>query len=113
MGRDRRSAAVAGRCSCSFSESGPYAVAGEEEFRDGEEFNRPCLLPVDVDDYLRAKRDEQPGFVLPVPKRDAKGRNNDEPRHARLQKYLGVAAAGRYHAAVGFCDKPLTEWGTE
>jgi CRISPR-associated endonuclease/helicase Cas3 len=102
----------AGDVLCSFLESGPYAVAGEEEFRDSEEFNRPCVLPGDVDDYLRAKRDEQPGFVLPVPRRDAKSRLDDDPRHAKLPKHLQVATAGRYHAAVGFCDQPLTEWGT-
>jgi CRISPR-associated endonuclease/helicase Cas3 len=98
---------------CSFLESGPYAVAGEEEFRDAEEFNRPCVLPGDVDKYLKAKPDKQPGFVLPVPKRDAKGRNNDDPCHAKLPRQLGVSAEGRYHAAVGFCDKPLAEWGAE
>jgi hypothetical protein len=103
----------AGDVLCSFLESGPYAVAGEEEFRDSEEFNRPCVLPGDVDAYLNAARDRQPGFILPVPMRCAKGRNNDDPRHAKLPKHLGEASDGQYHAAVGFCDKPLTEWGAE
>lgn len=94
---------------CSFLESGPYAVAGDEQFRDSEEFNRPCVLPGDVGDYLNAGA-KQPGFVLPVPKKFGRGRDNDSPDHARLPGHLGVACGERYHAAVGYCDNPLTEW---
>jgi CRISPR-associated endonuclease/helicase Cas3 len=100
-----------------FLESGPYALAGEEEFRDSEEFNRPCVLPDDVTKFNGAARDKQPGFAVPVPsgkKKDlAHERNDENPEHKKLPRHLGVARAGHYHAAVGFCDKPLTEWGAE
>ena len=33
-----------------FLESGPYALAGEETFRDGEEYNRECVLFEEVHD---------------------------------------------------------------
>jgi CRISPR-associated endonuclease/helicase Cas3 len=99
---------------CSFLESGPYAVGGEEDFRDSEEFNRPCLLPPDVGEYLRAGRDQQPGFVLPVPKKLGRERDDAIADHARLPGHLGVARGGHYHPAVGFCDwpvnTPLTDW---
>jgi hypothetical protein len=98
---------------CSFLESGPYAVGGEEDFRDSEEFNRPCMLPDEVGEYLNAGRDQQPGFVLPVPRRHGWERNNQITDHARLPGHLGVARGGHYHAAVGFCDRVLTEWGAE
>lgn len=94
-----------------FLESGPYALAGEEGFRDSEEFNRSCVLPGDVVAYTRGKRQDQPGFVVPVPWKYAKARDNDDPAHARLPGHLGVARDGHYHPAVGFCDKPLAEWG--
>jgi CRISPR-associated endonuclease/helicase Cas3 len=94
---------------CPFLESGPYAVAGDEQFRDSEEFNRPCVMPGDVGAYLKAGA-RQPGFVLPVPKKFGRERDPNNPDHAKLSGYLGVARAGHYHAAVGFCDHPLTEW---
>jgi CRISPR-associated endonuclease/helicase Cas3 len=95
---------------CSFLESGPYAIAGEEQFRDSEEFNRPCVLSGEVGEYLRAPCDLQPGFVLPVPRKFARDRADTNPEHAELPGYLGVARAGYYHAAIGFCDRLLTEW---
>jgi CRISPR-associated endonuclease/helicase Cas3 len=94
-----------------FLASGPYALAGEESFRDSEEFNRQCLLPGDAREYGRAERDEQPGFVLPVPRKLADPRDPDNPDHAMVPRHLGVARDGHYHAAVGYCDRPLTEWG--
>lgn len=97
-----------------FLESGPYALAGEEDFRDGEEFNRQCLLPADLGEYANAakERHRQPGFVLPVPRKLADPRDPDNPEHASVPRHLSVARDGHYHAAVGYCDKPLTEWGT-
>lgn len=99
---------------CSFLASGPYAVGGEEDFRNSEEFNRQCVLPNDITEYLRAGRDQQPGFVVPVPKKLSRGRDNTLPDHDKLPAYLGVANDAHYHPAVGFCDwlvnTPLTEW---
>jgi len=94
-----------------FLESGPYALGGEEDFRDSEEFNRPCVLPDDVVPYLNAKRADKPGFVVPVPWKHSKARNNEDPKHKELPPHLGVAVDGHYHPAVGFCDRPLSEWG--
>jgi hypothetical protein len=94
-----------------FLESGPYALAGEEDFRDSEEFNRPCVLPGEVGAYTGARRQDQPGFIVPVPWKYAKARDNDDPAHAKLPGHLGVARDGHYHPAVGFCDRPLAEWG--
>lgn len=94
-----------------FLESGPYALAGEEDFRDSEEFNRQCVLPGDVTTYTGGDRKNQPGLVVPVPWRLSKDRRDDDPNHAKLPGHLGVARDGHYHAAVGFCDEPLTEWG--
>ncbi|MDY3562203.1 CRISPR-associated helicase Cas3' [Gemmata sp. JC673] len=107
--REAPSPASLGDPLCSFLESGPYAVAGEEQFRDSEEFNRPCVLPGDVTAYLSAGT-RQPGFVLPVPKKFARERDPDNPDHAELSGHLGVARGGQYHAAVGYCDNSLTEW---
>lgn len=98
-----------------FLESGPYALAGEEEFRDSEEFNRQCVLTDDVTEFNKTVRDKQPGFVLPVPGGKKKGlahdRDDEKPEHKKLPRHLGVARSGHYHAAVGYCDNPLNEWG--
>lgn len=96
---------------CMFTSSGPYALTGEEEFRDSEEFNRPCVLPTEVGKYHAALPDRRPGFVLPVPMKRSKARDDDNPAHAKLPGYLGVATDGHYHPAVGYCDRPLSEWG--
>jgi CRISPR-associated endonuclease/helicase Cas3 len=86
---------------CSFLESGAYALGGEETFRDIEEFTVPAVLGRDVEAFLRADRREQPGFVLPVPRRLGRARD------ARLPRYLAVAPDAHYSPAVGFCDQPV------
>lgn len=96
-----------------FLESGAYAMLGEEEFRDSEEFNHQCVLSDDVIEFLQAGRDNQPGFGLPVPRNLADGRDDEQPEHKKLPRHLGVARAGHYHAAVGYCDRPLVAWGAE
>jgi CRISPR-associated endonuclease/helicase Cas3 len=97
-----------------FLESGPYAAAGEEAFRDGEDYNRECVLSEDVRNYLIAAIEKKPGYLLPVPKRWTKARDNDAcAEHRRLPPYLGIAAEGHYHPALGYCDQPLDEWRTE
>lgn len=63
---------------CPFLTSGPYAVTGDEQFRDTEEFSRPCVLPGDVSGYLKAGT-QQPGFVLPVPKKFGRQRDDTNP----------------------------------
>lgn len=103
-----------------FLKSGPYASspkADDEDavtFREGNDFNRPCVLPGEVGTYLDAEPKLQPGFVVPVPKKLSFGRDDENgSRHTELPNYLGVAADGRYDPLVGYCDRPLTEWGAE
>ncbi|HVA51264.1 MAG TPA: CRISPR-associated helicase Cas3' [Pirellulales bacterium] len=95
-----------------FLESGPFAVAGDEDFRDSEEHNRQCVLPDDVHDYLSARAKDKPGFILPVPIRLARCRDNEmHPEHKQLPPYLGIAEAGHYHPAIGFYGSTLDQWG--
>jgi CRISPR-associated endonuclease/helicase Cas3 len=85
----------------SFLASGPYAMGGDDSFRDLEAFNVQAVLNGDIDKYLGARREEQPGFVLPVPKKV-------KPLpDSRLPQYLAVADDRHYHAATGFWDAPL------
>ncbi len=94
-----------GDWACSFLSSGPYALGGEEDFRDIEEFNRPAVLQSDVEKFLTADKARQPGFVVPVPRRLA--RESDESK--RLPSYLRIAADAHYHQALGFCDQAAVE----
>jgi CRISPR-associated endonuclease/helicase Cas3 len=105
---------------CSFTESGPYAVAGEEEFRDIDEINRPCVLSDDVPAYLlaveaerRGKKATTPkdGFVLPAPRGLSRLRNDENADHKMLPRYVGVAPAENYHPLLGLCDEPPTLTG--
>jgi CRISPR-associated endonuclease/helicase Cas3 len=97
-----------------FLESGAYAVgpkADDEDattFREGNDFNRPCLLPTEVEKYLDAEAHVQPGFVVPVPKKLALA--NDS---SALPKYLGIATDNHYHPTIGYCDELLSKWGTK
>jgi CRISPR-associated endonuclease/helicase Cas3 len=88
---------------CQFLQSGPYAIAGEEDFRDIEEFTTPAVLDGDVGEFLALQKKRLPtdGLVVPVPRRFAR------QRHADLPAYLGVAPRALYLPAVGFCDQPL------
>ena len=95
-----------------FLERGPYAVSGEEPFRDGEEYNRQCVLLEDLSCYLKTRPEQQPGLVLPVPNRWARLRDNEtHPEHARLPRHLGVAAPAHYHPLLGYLDQTLDQWG--
>ena len=100
-----------------FLKSGAYAVGPKSDdedantFREGNDYNRPCVLSDEVDEYLKKDQKDQPGYVVPVPKKLASCRDDDnEATHRQLPKYLGVASAGHYHKTVGFCDKLITEW---
>jgi CRISPR-associated endonuclease/helicase Cas3 len=96
-----------GDAACSFTASGPYAMGGDEDFRDIEEFNLPALLRQDAGRFLSADKAQQPGFVVPVPRKLL----SREGRPAKLPSYLGVAPDGHYHLALGFCDRPLAATG--
>jgi CRISPR-associated endonuclease/helicase Cas3 len=96
-----------------FLESGPFAVAGEEDFRDGDERNRQCVLPDEVGAYAAADAKDKPGFLLPVPMRWARCRDDEaHPEHKQLPRYIGVAEAGHYHPAIGYYDRTLDKWRT-
>jgi CRISPR-associated endonuclease/helicase Cas3 len=83
---------------CSFIESGPYAMAHEQSFREGLDFTAESVLDEDVGGFLAASPTEKMAFTVPVPHRFAKATD------ARLPSYLRVAAASHYHPRVGFCD---------
>lgn len=98
-----------------FFTSGPYAVAPQaddqdaQRFRDGNDFNRQSVLAEDVEPYL-SEADRRPGFVLPVPRHLARSRDPENALHQRLPSFLAVAEPGRYHPAVGYCERPLDSW---
>ena len=85
----------------SFLASGPYALGGDDSFREIEEFNVQAVLAVEVVAYLAAKKAEQPGFILPVPKKVKPNRDS------RLPSYLFVADDRHYDTQTGFWDTPL------
>src|SRR5262249_20084053 len=61
----------------SFLKSGPYAMGGEEDFRDIEEFTVSAVLTNDVDEFVKLNQGKKPtdGLILPVPRR--LGREHD------------------------------------
>jgi CRISPR-associated endonuclease/helicase Cas3 len=89
---------------CRFLESGPYAMTGQDTFRDVEEFTTPAVLARDVGTFLRLRQNRQAtdGLIVPVPRK--LGRQRDP----RLPPYLAVAADDHYDPAIGFGDEPIT-----
>jgi CRISPR-associated endonuclease/helicase Cas3 len=85
----------------SFLASGPYALGGEDSFRDIEAFNVQVVLASEVAAYLAAGKADQPGFVLPVPKKVKPSRDS------RLPSYLLVADDRHYDPRTGFWDTPI------
>jgi CRISPR-associated endonuclease/helicase Cas3 len=85
----------------SFLASGAYAEAGDDSFRDIEAFNAPAVLASEIGAYLAAPKIEQPGFVVPVPKKL-------KPAHdPRLPSYLSVADDRHYDPLTGYWDDPI------
>jgi CRISPR-associated endonuclease/helicase Cas3 len=85
----------------SFLASGPYALGGDDSFREIEAFNVQAVLASEVGNYLAAKKAEQPGFILPVPKK------LKPTRDGRLPSYLFVADDRHYDPQTGFWDTPI------
>ncbi len=85
-----------------FLTSGPYAVAGDDSFRDIEAFNAPAVLASELGPYLAANDAERPGFVVPVPKKSVPLTTD-----GRLPRYLFVADDAHYDPKTGFWDEPL------
>jgi CRISPR-associated endonuclease/helicase Cas3 len=85
----------------SFLTSGPYALGGEDSFRESEEFNAQAVLAGEVSRYLAAESDEKPGYILPVPKRFADWEHGIKELH-----YLATAPEAHYDPKTGFWDEP-------
>ena len=81
---------------CSFVASGPYAMGGEEDFRDIENFNIQAVVKSDMAAFLAADKKDQPGWTLPAPRWLAPRPTRDE-RPPKWPSYLGVAPDGHYH----------------
>lgn len=94
---------------CPFIHGGPYADGREESFRDIEEFSVRAVLDRDVAEFRRLAGERRPtdGLMLPVPKRFGA----DPDPVDGLPKWLRVAPASHYDAALGFRDEPLTNRG--
>ena len=86
----------------SFLASGAYAHAGMDSYRDIEAFNVQAVLDTEVTQYLAARDDKKPGFVVPVP------RKLKPTADGRLPRWLHVADARHYDAATGFHDQSLS-----
>ncbi len=96
--------------------SGAFAVGSRgddgEAFREGTDYNRPCVLPDDdnIGAYISGDATTRPGLIIPIPRRHARYRDKDNPLHKKLPAYLGIAEPGHYHSAIGYCDEPLNTW---
>jgi CRISPR-associated endonuclease/helicase Cas3 len=86
----------------SFLASGAYAEAGEDSFRDIEAFNVQAVLASEIKDYLDAPKTQQPGFIVPVPRK-----LKPKPAEGALPRYLFVADDRHYDPLTGFWDNPI------
>jgi CRISPR-associated endonuclease/helicase Cas3 len=77
--------------------SGYYALP--RDFRDLDEFARPCVLTTEVGVFLDRKRRGQPtdGLIVPVPRRFVA-----DGEALGLPPFLGVAEAAHYSMSRGF-----------
>lgn len=89
---------------CAFLDSGPYAEAGQETFRDSDEFTVPCILDDDRNKVLDAIAARRPidGYIVPVPRRHAQRQGSDT---SRLPRWVSIAEGRRYCALTGFDDR--------
>lgn len=85
----------------SFLASGAYADSREDTLRDIEAFNVQAVLANEIQDYLGAKPKEQPGFIVPVPRKVKPGID------PRLPHWLHVANDRHYEPRTGFHDTPI------
>lgn len=89
---------------CPFLDSGPYAEARVETFRETDEFTVPCILNDDKTRVLAtiAKGEPIDGFILPVPRYLAEAPG---PGDSRLPRWLLIAPDSRYDKLIGFDDR--------
>jgi CRISPR-associated endonuclease/helicase Cas3 len=93
---------------CAFVDSGAYAQASVETFRDIEEFTIPAVLASKISEFSSLQQNRQPtaGLVLPIPRRCRL-----QPADPRLPKYLACAPDGHYDSTTGFWDTPVPPGG--
>ena len=88
-----------------FLHSGPYALSGDESFRDIDQFTVPAILDCDIQEFheLRSRGKPTDGLVVPVPnqKKYFVDKTNDSEQ---LPRFLRVASSRFYNANLGFCD---------
>ena len=95
---------------CPFLDSGPYAVAQEETFRDIDEYTVPCILDGDskkVAEILQAGNPAErviDGYIVPVPRRFAR---EPKPEASWFPRWLSVARSSAYEKAIGFDETKL------
>lgn len=96
---------------CPFLDSGPYADAKEESFREIDEFTVPCVLDDDlrrwVGDKLKSSNPADrviDGFIVPVPRRFA---TETKPEASWFPRWLSVARMSAYDELVGFEGRKL------
>jgi CRISPR-associated endonuclease/helicase Cas3 len=97
---------------CPFLDSGPYAVAKEESFREIDEFTVPCILDEDlkrhVAEILQSHNPAEriiDGYIVPVPRRFA---NEPKPEASWFPRWLSVARMSAYDKDIGFDERKLT-----
>ena len=83
----------------SFLTSGPYAMSGEDSFRDIEEFSQQCILDNEIDDFLKASPEKRAGFICPVPKKLKPVANS------KLPNFLRVGNAANYKPETGYHEQ--------
>ena len=100
---------------CPFLDSGPYAEARVESFREIDEFTTPCILDYDVPKVLEMLHERGPaargpidGMVVPVPRRFA---TETRPNDPRFPRWLSVASGTRYDSSIGFDDRERNQDG--
>ncbi len=98
---------------CPFLDSGPYAVGGEESFREIDEFTVACVLDSDLNAILsmlkgshRDGKSAIDGLVVPVPRRFATEPRPDKPYFPR---WLSVASQAGYEPSDGFDGRKLLQ----
>jgi hypothetical protein len=85
---------------CPFFDSGAFAQAREESFRDIDEFTVPSVLDHDVERARSLLKDRKPidGLIVPVPRFLAVAA---EPETG-LPRWLSIASGHRYDRLAGF-----------
>jgi CRISPR-associated endonuclease/helicase Cas3 len=97
---------------CPFLDSGPYAVAKEESFREIDEYTVPCVLDDDltrhVAEILQARDLSEriiDGYIVPVPRRFADVKKSEA---AWFPRWLSVARMLAYDPTIGFDETKVT-----